>query len=337
MNCTSAQTGSQLQSGHQAGLNHNSEWSQTPPGMGTDNSTGFCTSYGGCSTCGACTASGQASPCKGYSAQEWAEYNETPEGSANYRYWADWIPTADGQNWVANKLCEARCVVHGMINQWGLETLRSGEGVIDVGGDPGFLASELLSCGIHVTVVDPAFGFSGKTDRWTMEYLYDPSHQHRVRAGAVPFRVLREPFNETLVADPANAKLMNGFSALVSFYPDEATDFLMSFSAANASRTAVIPCNECKQYFPPHDPTYEGFVRQLLSKDRDNLRYYGQVAPLQRRTLSGTPFCPVLLERSPAVGHSKGKSKGNLGKNKMHSGKQRAQTRSWESAFAHNY
>lgn len=303
---------------------------------GRQASLGLSSSYGACSKskCCACTASGQAAPC--YSAQDWAEYDETPEGKANYRYWADWIPTPDGQAWVANKRLEARCVVHGMIQQWGLDALRSGEGVIDVGGDPGFLAAELLGCGIHVTVVDPAFGFSGKTDQWTMQYLYDPNHQHSVRAGAVPFRVLGEPFTATLVSNPAYAQLIKGFSALVAFYPDEATDFLMSFSAANACRTAVIPCNECPQYFPPHDPTYEGFLNQLLSNDKDNLRYYGQDASLRRRTLSGTPFCQVLLERSPAMECGKGKHKGNSSKHTMQNGKQRAQTRSWESAFANN-
>lgn len=239
-------------------------------------------------------------PQRSYSVQEWEEWNRTPEGQTAYRWWADWIPMPEGQTWCHNKRLEARCVVNGMIGQWGLDTLCAGEGVIDIGGDPGFLAAELLRSGIHVTVVDPAFGFAGKSDPWTSSYLQDQAHWHHVRPGSVPLRILREPFDPTFAGDPAHVKLLRGASALVSLYPDEGTEFLLEFSAAHAMRTALIPCNECVQFFPPHEPTYEGFVRQLLLNDRYHLQRFGQSAALRTERLWGSPFCQVLLQRSPA-------------------------------------
>jgi len=235
---------------------------------------------------------------RSFTAEEWEQWNQTPEGSAQYHWWADWIPTHEGQVWCYDKRIEARCVVDGMIRQWGLDTLCSGEGVIDIGGDPGFLAVELLRSGIPATVVDPAFGYAGKQDHWTACFLQDPSN-FRVRAGAVPLRILREPFDDMFIGDPEKQQLLQGAAALVSLYPDEGTNFIQKFSAAKAMRMAMIPCNECAQYFPPHEPTYEGFVRQLLLNDRYYLQHFGQHAPLVREMLCGTPFCRVLLQRTP--------------------------------------
>lgn len=258
---------------------------------------GFC-GGGACSGCSACVPA----PGRSYTGEEWAEWVQTPEGQNLYRWWADWIPTPEGQSWCANKRLEARCVVRGMIQQWGLQTLRAGEGVFDIGGDPGFVAAELLSAGIHATVVDPAYGLAGKSDPWTSAYLQDNRHWHHVRPGVEPFRIIRQPFDEAFVSDPENAKLLQGASAMVALYPDEGTDFVLRFSASKSKRTALIPCNECWQYFPSHEPTYEGFVKQLLLKDRQHCRHYGQRALLRREQIWGTPYCQCLLQRSPAAG-----------------------------------
>lgn len=210
---------------------------------------------------------------------------------------------------MANKRQEARCVVNGMIAQWGLPALCEGEGVIDIGGDPGFVAAELLHNGIHATVIDPAFGYAGKSDPWTLRYLEDPGHRSRVREGATPLRILRRAFDEAFVRDPANRRLLEGASALVSLYPDEGTDFVLQFTAARALRTALIPCNECRQYFPPREPTYEGFVKQLLQNDRQYCWRYGGAAPLRREQVWGTPYCQVLLARSPQQQEPRRRSK----------------------------
>jgi len=182
--------------------------------------------------------------------------------------------------------------VEGMICKWGLRTLQAGC-VMDVGGDPGFVSAELLHAGINVTVLDPAFGCSGKAD---------PATTHHLSHSPANLTLIRKPFNQDFVDDPENASLMRNVSAFVSLYPDEATDFLIAFTAAHAMRIALIPCNECAQYFPPQEPTYEGFVRQLLMKDRYYASCYGQKAHLQRERICGAPFCQTLLQRTPEGG-----------------------------------
>lgn len=228
----------------------------------------------------------------GYTADEWDVYGKTLEGQNTYRWWADWIPTPAGQQWCANKRWEARRVVDGMIQQWGLQALQAGEGVIDIGGDPGFVAAELLRSGIRVTVVDPAFGVSGKANPMTSEVL-----RH---FGQNQLRLIRQPFNQAFVDNPAYAGLLGQATALVSLYPDEATDFCLCFSAFSSMRTALIPCNECRQYFPPHDPTYEGFVNQLLARDCHYARFFGNPVLLRRERICNTPYCQVILQRTPA-------------------------------------
>jgi len=240
--------------------------------------------------CGGCCSNWNPFPPTGYSKEEWDHFNMTMEGQNTYRWWANWIPTPCGQQWVHNKRWEAKRVVHGMINQWGLQNLQSGEGVIDIGGDPGFVAAELLRSGIRVTVVDPAFGVSGKQDPMTMQFLtnFDESQ----------LRCIRQPFDQAFVDDPKHAEMMRKASALVSLYPDEATNSCLYFSAAFALRTALIPCNECQQYFPPHNPTYDGFVNSLLELDSGYARTF-DVAPCVRERLCNTPYCQVILSRTP--------------------------------------
>merc|ERR1712137_867079 len=169
-----------------------------------------------------------------YDAEEWDHFNNTPEGEQQFRWWADWLPLPDGQAWVQNKQIEARRVVEGMLAQWGYDELSAGYGVIDVGGDPGFVAAELLYFGIPVTVVDPAFGVSGKTDAATRSYLRTEEFHQPTWNGRPPLQVSRKPFDQVFVDDPANADLLKHATALVSLYPDEATDFLLKFTAGRA-------------------------------------------------------------------------------------------------------
>lgn len=182
-------------------------------------------------------------------------------------------------------------MVDGLIQQWGLTALQSGEGVIDVGGDPGFTAAELLRSKIPVTIVDPAFGTSGKTDPMTAAYL------SQFEQGGL--RVITAPFDQAFVDNPSHAKLLRGASAMISLYPDEATDYFIYYTAYSNVRTAVIPCNECPRFFPPHNPTYEGFVHQLLHVDLNYVRYFGDSSPLQRERIGNTPYCQVMLQRTP--------------------------------------
>merc|ERR1712107_227778 len=74
------------------------------------------------------------------------------------------------------------------------------------------------------------------------------------------------------------------------------------FTAARAMRTAVVPCNECVQYYPPHNPTYEGFVIELLNRDMNYSAQFGHSVHLRREWIHDTPFCRVLLQRTPPQG-----------------------------------
>merc|ERR1712151_446602 len=136
-------------------------------------------------------------------------------------------------------------------------------------------------------------------DSATMRFLYDTSHMQEKDA-IVPFRVIQKPFNEDLVKDSEHSYLWQGMTAIVSLYSDEATDYVLRFSADRSLRTAIIPCNECVRFFPPHEPTYEGFVKQLLFTDRHAVQSSNNGVPaLQREQIWGTPFCQVLLQRTP--------------------------------------
>lgn len=185
-----------------------------------------------------------------------------------------------------------------------METLRSGDGVMDICGDPGFLAAELLRSGIHVTVVDPGFGQSGKTDPATMRYVNDPAHAHRVRSGVKPFTIIAEMFDEDFVNK--RPETMDRISAIVALYPDEPTDYIIRLTADWNKRVAMIPCNECVRFYPPHEPTHEGFVKQLLRNDAQYLETpagkQGGALPLRRETIFGSPFCNVLLHRGASMG-----------------------------------
>jgi len=245
----------------------------------------------GCGACNGCRP--PRGPANGWTAEEWDDWTAGAEGGGAHRWWADWIPTPDGQRWCYNKRWEACRVVEGMISQWGLRALQAGEGVVDVGGDPGFVAAELLRENIPVTVVDPAFGASGKSDPQTSEIL----RLYRQFEGT-QFRLIRAPLNRAFVHDPKHRRILRGASAMVSLYPDEATDNCLYFSAAFDLRTVLMPCNECQRYFPSHNPTYEGFVQQCLKDDAKYSRVFRN-ATMKREHINDTPFCKVILQRTP--------------------------------------
>jgi len=256
-----------------------------------------------CSRCGCQRNMGEAPVAAGrggYTAEQWEQWLKTPEGQHSYRWWAEWIPTPAGEQWSFNKRYEAKLLVQSMIQAWGIDTLRAGSGVVEIGGDPGFVASELLCNGIPATVVDPAFGLSGKASRYSQEAYCDWGQWQGQQA---PFTVLKEPFDSVFLENASNADILRNASAIVSLYPDEVTAFVLDVSVEHNMRTVVIPCNECAQYFPPHNPTYEGFVQQLLQNDYGHAKVRNcHTAPLQRSVLMGSPFCQVLLHRTPNVG-----------------------------------
>jgi len=243
---------------------------------------------------------------------EWKEYVDTKDSKESAADWAQWVRSQEGIKWCNDKRREAKTFVEWMIQLWGRHVLAAGEGVIDVGGDPGFVAAELVRSGIRVTLVDPVFGNSGKADAYTTAALRNPRLPSRFQAArldacnrCIPmFRVIKRPFDQNFVDDTSHTKLLKGASALIALYPDEATDFLLHTSAVLQIRMAFIPCNDCTQFFPPSNPTYQGFVNELLAEDKRKLKEFSGGVPLRRDRLWGSPFCQVVLQRSPMSGHA---------------------------------
>jgi len=217
--------------------------------------------------------------------------------------WQRWVKRPEGQGWCEKKQAEARRVVDWMINHWGLDMLRAGEGVLEVGGEPGFMARELLLSGIPVTVVDPSFGLSGKGNHYTDGIINDPKNREAGRGGKPMLRTICRSFDQEFVNDPTTRPLLENLSCAIALYPDEGTEFFMLFSATQAKSlpSFLLPCDDCRQFWPAHDPTYEGFIRHIVNTDEERLLNYAQHErhQLKKERFPGMPFSQVLLQRSP--------------------------------------
>eukprot|EP00747_Dinoflagellata_sp_TGD_P197883 gnl/TRDRNA2_/TRDRNA2_69825_c0_seq1.p1 gnl/TRDRNA2_/TRDRNA2_69825_c0~~gnl/TRDRNA2_/TRDRNA2_69825_c0_seq1.p1 ORF type:complete len:274 (+),score=36.41 gnl/TRDRNA2_/TRDRNA2_69825_c0_seq1:2-823(+) len=221
------------------------------------------------------------------------------------------MSSAEGPKWIDDKQKEARQVVNRMITLWGRDALKSGTGVIDVAGDPGFVSVELLKWGIPVTLVDPAFGFSGKQNNETQRLL--------ACFREVPFTLIRKPFDQSFVEAPENQNLLMNASAIVSLRPDGLTTFIVSYSACFSMRTLIMPCNECENYFPDHDKTYNGFVRQLLVDDEGYVDNFGTTAMLRQMQLLRSPAgCDCILIRYPGLKGDEEQAKMRRAKKRSH-------------------
>ena len=172
-----------------------------------------------------------------------------------------------------------------MIRTWGLELLQSGHGVIDVGGEPGFVAMAFLERGVPTTVVDPSWGLTGKTNRLTN------IDQMMQTPGCPKFSAFREMFDENFYAK--HKELVSSASAIVSLYGDEATEPSLRFAASLGKPCALIPCNECVRFFPSNNQTYDGYVQACIDTANQNNGRFELV------NLVGAPFSRALLVQSP--------------------------------------
>jgi len=172
-----------------------------------------------------------------------------------------------------------------MIRTWGVELLSSGSGVIDVGGEPGFVAMALLQRGVPAMVVDPSWGLTGKTNRLTN------IEQMMQMPGCPRFSAFREIFDENFYKQ--HAELVASASAIVSLYGDEATEPSLRFAASLGKPCALIPCNECIRFFPSNNQTYDGYVQACIDTANQNNGRFELV------NLVGAPFSRALLVQSP--------------------------------------
>lgn len=172
-----------------------------------------------------------------------------------------------------------------MIRTWGLDLLRSGSGVIDVGGEPGFVAVALLERGIPATVVDPSWRMTGKTNRLT-------NIEQMVQMPQCPkFQFFQEMFDEGFYQ--RHRGFVDSASAIISLYGDEATEPSLRFAASLGKPCALIPCNECFRFFPSHNRTYDGYVQACMDVANQNKGRFELV------NLVGAPFSRALLVQPP--------------------------------------
>jgi len=153
-----------------------------------------------------------------------------------------------------------------------------------VGGELGYLAAALLQREVPVTVFDPFWGFIGKKNNVQLDALQNS-------IGFLRFAAVKVMFDEVFVAD--NQEFVDGASAIVSMYGDEVLAPCLEFAAATGKPCAVMPCNECVRFWPPHNRNYNGYAMSLLD---DANQKGGRV---QRATLYGAPFSWVLLVQLP--------------------------------------
>lgn len=177
-------------------------------------------------------------------------------------------------------------IVDWMVSHWGIETLNSGSGVIDVGGDPGFVAAALLARGVNVTVVDPTWRQTGKANPYSEVEWAEKSPD------GPKFGFVRAMFDQEFMEK--HKELAKGASVIVSLYGDEATLPCLEYAADNDKACAVVPCNECWRFFPPQNRTYEGYIQALLGQIRQ------KGGRLERVCLGPrTPFSRCLLVQAP--------------------------------------
>lgn len=199
--------------------------------------------------------------------------------------WRDWVAGPDGSRWCENKRYEADRIVDWMVCNWGLQTLCRGSGVLDVGGEPGFLASALLARGVGVTVVDPTWRITGKA------HASNDCTWLRKRHPLLRFAAFSREFDERFIAD--YPRLVNDASVVVSLYGDEATGPALRFAAKVGKPCVIVPCNECVQFYPDYNKTYEGFCEALL---HEAYWYGGHFEPV---LLDSMPFSRTLLVQNP--------------------------------------
>lgn len=211
----------------------------------------------------------------------WRRCSEPRYQGWTAKEWQDWIAEPAGASWCENKRYEADWIVDWMIRHWGMELLRGG--VLDVGGEPGFLAAALLAKGISVTVVDPTWGVTGKA-HWSNDCMAS------ARGTGAKLSAFSRDFDERFLVDHPE---MWQLSVVVSLYGDEATIPALAFAADAGKPSAIVPCNECAHFFPDHNKTYEGYCEALLEDAWWRGGYFQLVF------MEGVPFSRALLVQGP--------------------------------------
>jgi hypothetical protein len=165
------------------------------------------------------------------------------------------------------KSMRAKIFASWLIQSFGTETLKQGNGVLDVAGGKGKLSIELAVQGkIPSTIVDPLVRKHGKK--------LDPREAKRIRKMGAPHpNLVSKPFNQTTFLEE-NEDLLMESSICVGLHPDECTEDILDLALRYNKPVAIVPCCVFNGFFPLRSlpcgkpvRTYEDFLKYLLAKD----------------------------------------------------------------------
>lgn len=138
----------------------------------------------------------------------------------------------------ASKKLRARLFAEYLVQEFGVEVLSAGAGVLDVAGGKGLISFTLASqFGVKSTVVEPG------SRRGSDSGLPKPERR-RLRAQGREHLVdfVEAALDDKFVATSQGAALLAGCSMLIGMHPDEATESIVKFALAHEKPFAVVPC-----------------------------------------------------------------------------------------------
>ncbi|RHY24700.1 hypothetical protein DYB32_008727 [Aphanomyces invadans] len=169
----------------------------------------------------------------------------------------------------------ARIFCEWLVEQYGVDRLQEGSGVIDVAGGKGDIAFELWLCrDIPTTLIDPVRRHARQDCK-----LIDDQRQVKTRRTHLKFMAqhgkpkwthMMEELNNDLIA--THNALFQSCSIVVGMHPDEATEAIVDAALAFSKPFAIVPCCVMSRLFPNRYwnddkvATYEVFVEYLKAK-----------------------------------------------------------------------
>jgi len=149
-------------------------------------------------------------------------------------------PQADGSNEnLETKRKRGKIFSDWLIKTFGLESLKK-NGIVDIAGGKGILASHLAESGIKTWIVDPRV-----SEKNVKKY-----NRKRLEKSTASIVYMPSLFDESFWANPENLAILKSCGALVGLHPDQATDGILEFAASHEKSVAVLPCCVFPKQFP---------------------------------------------------------------------------------------
>ena len=139
---------------------------------------------------------------------------------------------------VANKSMRASKFATWLRETFGVETLNSGSGVLDVAGGRGDVSFELFTKqGIKSTLVEPR---ARKLNKHQHKFLKQAAKMLKTESGASTMPELCEQIQTEFTRE--NWHLFKDSSVVIGMHPDQATEAIVDFALEYNKPFAVVPC-----------------------------------------------------------------------------------------------